>query len=70
MWRGKAYCGLQVAGDQTAALTALHTAGKLIWTTSGIPASDLTRFGIHYWTRQNVSYVGLRPPTGSLLMVR
>ncbi len=66
---GGEYSGLRVAGDQTAALEALHAAGKLTWTTAGIPEADLPRIGIHYQPRRDYTYVGLAPPRGTLLTI-
>jgi hypothetical protein len=63
------YSGLRVAGDQTDMLKALHAAGKLTWTTAGIREEDMSRFGIHYRSTRDYTYVGLAPPRGTLITV-
>jgi len=58
------YWGLKVAGDAQSLLQAYTNVSPalLSWDTSGLSPSKLSRFGIHYDTTGDVTYVGLRPP--------
>lgn len=63
------YWGLRMAGDQRTHFNWLHGQGRLTWDTAGLSAGNLRRFGIHYSASRDHTFVGLREPIGSLLIV-
>ncbi len=58
---GDDYFGLRIQGDQTAYLKELAGAGHITWVTNTLAPQFRSRFGIHYNTKKNYSYVGLAP---------
>jgi len=63
------YWSLRMAGDQITHFEWLNAQGRLTWDTSGLDVGHLPRFGIHYSTYQDKTYVGLREMGGTLILV-
>lgn len=66
---GDGYWGLRIAGDRSAVLAALHDSHKLAWTTNGLSEAERSRFGVHYWSGGDYTYIGVQPPYAALIMV-
>ncbi len=65
------YWGLRVAGDARSHLQQLTVApARLTWSTDGLNPAESRRVGIHYSAKGDYTYVGLAPPTGTMMMVR
>lgn len=54
------YWGLRITGNQTDLLASMHTDGKLTWSTGGLTAKQMARFGINYDRGRNFTYVGVK----------
>lgn len=71
------YWGLRLKGDGTALLQTLTVTNatypfrRLTWSTNALSATAAQRFGIHYDSIRNVTYVGVSPLAGgAMILVR
>jgi hypothetical protein len=63
------YWGLRVGGEMTDELAALTNAARVTYDVSGLSASCARRFGVHYHQREGYSYLGVAPPSGTIIVL-
>lgn len=64
------YWGLRMAGDQRAYFQDLVNNARIRIGTSGLSPALASRAGVYYNARDNKTYIGLPPLSGTLLLIR
>lgn len=66
------YWGLRMKGNGVNVIQALTNTSpqRLSWTTTGLSPGVAARFGIYYNAARNVTYVGVAPRLGTLVVLR